>query len=123
MVFSVKNSSILNKVIDATSMNTKYKSILLSVGIWQLVREIRQLGHSIVKYFKVKYAHLTPYAETNSRCIKKFNIFENQIKESKNNIECLSNLLQRNYFLCFKFINNTQRKISTNVIITFEMLT
>lgn len=123
MVFSVKNSSILNKVTDATSMNTKYKSILLSVGIWQLVREIRQLGHSIVKYFKVKCAHLTPYAETNSRCIKKFNIFENQIKESKNNIECLSNLLQRNYFLCFKFINNTQRKISTNVIITFEMLT
>lgn len=62
-------------------MNTKYKSILLSLGIWQLVREIRQLGHSIAKYFKVKYAHLAPYAETNSRCIKKFNIFENQIKE------------------------------------------
>lgn len=93
MVFSLKkkNSGILKKVTDAISMNTKYKSIFLALaGIWQLIREIRRLGHSRVNYLKIIYAHLTPYAETNPRCNKKFNIFKNQIKESENNN--LSNL-------------------------------
>lgn len=65
-------------------MNTKYKSILLSLGIWQLVREIKQLGHSTVNYLKVKYGHFTPYAETSSRCsIKKFNVLKIKPKKMK----------------------------------------
>lgn len=120
--FSVKNSGRLNKVTDAISMNTRYKSILLSLGIWQLVREVRQLGHSIVNYLKVKYVHLIPYAETKSRCIKKVSIFENQVKEIENNIAYLSKR-QLNDFPCFEFIKNTQRKISTNVTRIFEMVT
>lgn len=103
-------------------MNTKYKSILLSLGIWQLVREIKQLGHSIVNYLKVKYAHLTPYAETSSRCsIKKFNVLKIKPKKMKIILNTYQTKWQRNQFLHFEFTKNTPRKIA-NVIITFEML-
>lgn len=84
MVFSLKKKSgILKKVTDAISMNTKYKSIFLAWGIWQLVREIRPLGHSIGNYLEVIYAHLTRYAETNPRCSKKFNILKIKLKKVK----------------------------------------
>lgn len=69
---------MLTKVTDVTTMNTEYKRerAHLSLGIRQPTREIKQLGQSTLNYLKVM-----PWAETNLKCIKKFEFLEVKEKE------------------------------------------